>query len=179
MKKILLIGLFAFVGLISSNGASAQLRDTLINPIGGPVVPGQYIDLFGYQVGSGTSIITVPVDSLQTSDTLVNVIPFNRTGACWPYLTWYWDKVGSGTATLTISFQQGNDPTNVGFVVRKGVLDSVYSRTYTLSASGWNVIDFKQDTANFSGRYLYIRLQTTSTANVGGKVYARMKTNAN
>lgn len=177
MKKLALFALVVFTGLVTTK-ASAQLRDTLVNPPGGTLQSGQYLDLFGFQSGSGTNIVTNPVDSMQVSDTLVNVIPITRLGTCWPYLTWYWQKVGSGTATLTVSFQQGNDPTNVVFPVLKGVLDSVYKKTYTLSASGWNEIDFRRDTALFSGRYLYIRLQTTSTANVGGKVYARLKTNS-
>lgn len=172
MKKFLLIAFSALAFLIG-NQAKAQLRDTITAGI----QQGQFIDLFGYQTGSGFNVVTNPVDSMQVSDTLVNIIPITHLNAIDPYLTWYWQKVGSGTATLTVSFFTGNDPTNCTFPVRKGVLDSAYTRTFTLSTSQWNDIDFARDTARCSGRYLKIQLMTTNTASVGGKVYARLKTN--
>jgi hypothetical protein len=177
MKNIILVAFLAFIGLTSE----AQVRDT-VQPL---VNQGNTFDIFGTMPTSllpgpgnpmpATAVAPTCIDSLQVSDTIAAIIPVNHTNDIDLFSSWYWLKVGSGTATITASYWQSNDGANWRPVI-KGVLDSAYTRIFTLSASGWNYIDTKVDTARFTGRFLKIQLMTSSTASVGGRVYMRTKT---
>lgn len=125
-----------------------------------------------------TSLATPPaaqMDTLQVSDTVAYIYGVNHLNDIGVYHQWYWSKVGSGTASITLSFLQSLDGQNF-VAVPKGVAAGAYTKTYSLSASGWNVVDFKTDTAYFQGRYLKVQYLTTNTASVGGKVYSITKT---
>ena len=134
------------------------------------ITQGDYIDLGTYYTNG---------DTLQVTDTVAYIIPITQTNDLFPYFNVYWNKSGSGTATVTVTFYQSNSPdnsTNFKPVVA-GVAQSTYTKTLTLSASGWaNDISFARDTARFEGRYLKVQYVTSNTASVGGKIFTRMKT---
>lgn len=119
-----------------------------------------------------------PSDSLQVSDSIAYFVPVSHLNDVSPYITWYWSNIGSGTATITETFLQSNDNIN-WFAVKAGVAQTAYSKTWTLSASGWNEISFQRDTAGFYGRYLKVYFITSATASVKGKLFNRMKVNIN
>lgn len=165
-KKIaLLFSALLFLGIYASQ---AQTRRVIT-----PTVPqGNYIDFGGTLNGS----VVTPVDSLQVSDSIAYTIPFVHTNKQSAYYIWYWNKIGSGTATITLSFLQGNDSLNL-FPVLAGQAHSAYTKTYTLSANTWSEVDFDRDTAQINGRYLKVYFITSSTASVKGKLFNRLKTN--
>lgn len=168
MKKLILL---AFFGSLASV-CFAQLRTTY-RP---SQVQGTYWDFPGNFFPSATA--TTPPssisDTLQVSDTVAYILPVNHLNDVDFYQQFYWSKSGSGTATLVVAFLQSNDPYNF-VAVPKGGAGSAYTKSYTLSASGWNYISFKADTASFTGRYLKITYTTSNTASVGGKVFTRIK----
>ena len=134
------------------------------------ILQGEFFDF------SGSNLI--PSDSLSVSDTLQYIMPITHTNGIDPYMSTYWSKIGSGTATLTVNFYQANDQKYTNFVaVKKGKLLNNYSKILTLSASGWSSVSFVQDTAKFEGRYLMIEFVTDATLNVKGKLFNRMKLN--
>ena len=131
---------------------------------------GEFVDF------SGTNL--TPSDSLAVTDTIAYIIPVTHVNLITPFLTTYWQKIGAGTAAVTVKFYQSNDPTNANFVsVKKGKLLTDYTKLLTLSASGWNHISFVSDTANLEGRYLKVLFVTDATASVKGKLFNRMKFN--
>jgi hypothetical protein len=163
VKKILsLLFLLAFA-FTSFAQTQSTLRPTVKN-----VSQGEFVDFGGVNLN--------PVDSLQVTDTAQYIIPVTHLNNVSPFLATYWKKVGSGTATITLNFYQGND--NLNFVtVKKGKALGAYVKTLTYSASGWNQISFAQDSAAFEGRYLKVEFITSSTASVNGKLFNRMKFN--
>ena len=160
MKKILALLLISATFSVAVN---AQLRtNSNIAPV---------------QRGSSVTLGSLPytvygidtADTLAVSDTIAYVIPFTGSYQYIPFVSFGWTKIGSGTATVTASFYQGNTPYN--FVsVKAGSANSVYTKTFTLSASGTNFIDFLADSAKVSGRYLKVQFMTSSTASVSGSV---------
>lgn len=168
MKKFILIAL-SFVVITAS---FAQVRTTTR----GPIVQGN----FSMYPGSYSPTAASPnpaanqMDTLQVSDTVAYVIYVNHTNDVDFFHQWYWSKVGAGTAAITLSFLQSNDA--ITFTpVTKGVAQSAYTKTYSLSASGWNWVSFANDTAHFVGRYLKVQYKTDGTASVGGKVFSFTK----
>jgi hypothetical protein len=124
----------------------------------------------------GGTYNTIFIDSLQVSDSIAYQVYLYHTHDVSPYITWHWNKVGAGTATVTLSFLQSND--NITwFPVQKGIFDSTYKKTYTLAASADNEISFQRDTALVIGRYLKIYYITSATASVEGKLAGRIKLN--
>ena len=119
-----------------------------------------------------------PIDSLLVSDTLQYILPVSHTNMVNPFIATYWSKIGAGTATVTVNFLQSNDPATADFVtIKKGKNLTAYSKTLTLTASGWSNISFVQDTAQFEGRYLMVQFITSSTASVKGKLFNRARFN--
>ena len=168
MKQICkIISLFALIGATFISHSSAQLRTTITPAIN----QGTYTDLGGVYPGG-------PSDSLQVSDSIAYIVPILHLNKVWPYINFQWNKIGSGTATVTLSFLQGNDPTNL-FAIKAGVAQATYTKSYTISASGPQEIDFARDTAYFNARYLKIYFITSSTASVKVKIAVRLKTNIN
>lgn len=129
---------------------------------------GQYIDFGGVNL--------IPSDSLQVTDTLAYIVPITHLNNIDFYHSFYWQKIGSGTATLKIVYLAGNDPTNF-FTIKAGKAQAPYVKTLTLSASGWYDINSVLDTAVVSGRYLKLQFITSGTASVKGKIFNRLKTN--
>lgn len=165
MKKLLFISaIFALCLSAAPVTSNAQTRTTTTSYIN----QGQFID-FG-----GTNL--TPSDSLQVSDSLAYIIPITHNNDIDLYHTFYWSKIGAGTATLTINYLQGNDATNF-FPVKKGVAQSDYTKSLTLSSSGWYNFSTALDTATVSGRYLKVQFITSSTSSVKGKIFNRVKTN--
>jgi hypothetical protein len=162
MKKFIYL-LIASLALISTIDAQTRTRTTA------NIEQGQYIDIGG-TVTTG--------DTLQVTDTVAYIIPITHTNDIFPYFNLSWLKSGAGTATVTMSFWQSNDPTNgANFKpVVAGVAQTTYTKTFTLSSSGWNEVSFARDTARFEGRYLKVQYHTSATASVGGKMFTRMKT---
>ena len=120
----------------------------------------------------------VPVDSLMVSDTLQYILPVSHTNMVEPFISSYWNKISSGTATVTVNFLQSNDPAVANFVaIKKGKNLTGYTKTLTLTASGWTNISFVQDTAQFEGRYLMVQFITSATASVKGKLFNRARFN--
>lgn len=162
-KKIFLLSMLASLFALSAfPQAGTRLKTT------SSVNQGNFID-FG-----GTNL--VGVDSLQVTDTIRYIIPISHLNEITPYYTWTWTKIGSGTASITQNFYTSNDGVNF-FPVLKGVAQSAYTKSYTLSATGANEVDFARDTARVNGRYLQIQFITSSTASVKGKIFNRLKVN--
>jgi hypothetical protein len=131
----------------------------------GEVVQGKY-----YALGGGTS------DTIVVSDTVNYTMFVNRTNIVYPELDLLWTKVSSGTATLKVEFYQSKDgKANSWTTVKKGKALGAYSKTLTLTATSYNPISFRADTAYFTGRYLKIVNSTTSTASVKGKITNLLK----
>lgn len=164
MKKLLVL-LFLVAFAFASFAQQSTLRPTVKN-----VQQGQYVDFGGVNL--------VAVDSLLVSDTAQYVIPVTHTNTVAPFLSTYWSKILSGTATVTVNFYQSNSPTASTFVtVKKGKALGAYIKTLTYAASGWNQISFEQDSAAFEGRYLKVEFITSSTSTVKGKLFNRIKFN--
>lgn len=156
------------VGILVGMNVSAQTR-----VVNGPTAtqgPQSSSIYFGGVPGT-------PSDSLQVSDSIAYIIPVSHWNEVIPNLQWGWTKIGSGTATITLSFLQNNDGGSTWFNVPKGAAQSAYSKSYTLSATTNSFVDFAQDTAIFSGRYLKVYYITSSTASVKGKLYNLLKVN--
>lgn len=167
MKKYL----FCLIAFASCLVTQAQLRTTTRSN----VQQGQFLDypgsLFAATPTSANS------DTLQISDTVAYILPVTHTNDVSFYHTWYWAKSGAGTATITVSFFQGNDPFNF-VAIKAGTAQAAYTKVVTVSATGWQVpISFAADTARFEGRYLKVQYMTSNTASVGGKVFSRTKSN--
>jgi hypothetical protein len=171
MKNLKLFVAFAFSLAVFLLPATSHAQTRTVSTQ--TVNQGTFIDLGGIYPSGGT---VTPIDSLQVSDSIAYLIPMSHTIKVLPYITWYWNKIGAGTATVTETFLQSNDGTN-WFAVLKGQAQSAYSKTWTLSANTWNEIDFARDTALFAGRYLKVYYITSATASVKGKIFTRVKTN--
>jgi hypothetical protein len=164
MKKFIVLFISLLIGFCSF------AQQATVRPITRNAVQGEYVDFGGVNL--------VPQDSLLVSDTIKYIIPVTHTYSIQPFLTSYWKKILSGTATVTVTFYQANDPNIANFVtIKKGKKLVDYVKTWTLSASGWTDVSFAQDTALFEGRYMMISLISSSTATVKGKFFNRMKLN--
>lgn len=150
--SILILASFCFV-------ANAQVRTKSTATL----TQGQFIDL-------GVSV----KDTLAVSDTIAYIIPLDHTNNMNLYHTFKWTKIGAGTATMDVQAFQSNNGTD-WFAVKKGVLQTAYTKTFTLSATGAGEIDFNADTALISGRYLKVQYKTSSTASVQGSIATRIK----
>lgn len=115
-------------------------------------------------------------DSLQVSDSIAYYTYISHQNDVAPYLTWFWNKIGSGTATITLTFWQSNDNVNY-FQLKSGVAQTTYSKSYTLSANTWSEVDFARDSVRFDGRYLKTYFITSNTASVKGKLINQLKVN--
>lgn len=167
MKKLIFFLSFLLVGI----AGFSQLRTKTLTT-------GQQGTFFDYP---GTYATANPAaaacDTLQVSDTVAYIIPIQHLNDITIYHQWYWLKSGAGTATMTVSFFQSNDPFNF-VAVKAGAAQSAYTKVISLSATGWQTpISFLADTARFEGRYLKVQYMTSATASVGGKVFSRTKTN--
>lgn len=129
---------------------------------------GQFIDCGG--------TVTIPTDSLGVSDTTIYIIPVTHTNELFPYLTWEWTKVGSGTATVVLTVTQSNDAVNYNPVL-KGQAQTAYTKSYTWSATTNGEVEFWRDTAVVSARYLKLQWISSNTASVKGKLHSRVKSN--
>ena len=161
MKKffhLLLISL----SLLTAITTTAQTRTTTVRNI----QQGEFIDLQTAANG----------DTLQVTDTVAYILPITHSNKVLPYITWNWNKSGSGTASITMSFYQQNDLTKTWLPIKAGVAQSTYTKSFTLSATGDNEVSFARDTALFEGRYLKVQYVTSNTSSVGGKVTTRVKT---
>lgn len=161
MKKFLFLALSIFSLAIGH----AQTRQVTT----ASVTQGNYIYL-------GAGLNQTPGDSLQVSDSIAYLTYVYHTNDVAPYLTWYWNKIGTGTATITLSFLQSNDGVN-WFAVKAGQAQTTYTKSYTLSANTWSEVSFQRDTALFVGRYLKTYYITSSTASVKGKLINQLKVN--
>lgn len=164
MKKFICLLLASFALLCTSVQAQTRTKTTAA------IQQGQFID-FG-----GTGNLT-PYDSLQVTDSLAYIIPITHTNDLSAFQLFKWKKVGSGTATVTVNYLQANDPSSTFTAVTKGSAQSAYTKTFTLSADTDSYINFVQDSAIISGRYLKIQFITSSTASVKGYIANRLKTN--
>lgn len=169
MKNLIKITALFFAICVSAITSNAQTHPTTY-PILQNVNQGQFIDFGGINL--------VPRDSLLVTDTATYIIPMTHINDINHYMVFNWQKIGSGTATLTMNFYQSNDPLSANkFQIKKGAANSNYSKSYTLAASAINEISFARDTAKFEGRYLWVQMITSSTASVKGKYALRLKTN--
>lgn len=171
MKKLILFVSFILAAFCSFSQVRTTIRPQLYQ--------GNYTDIPGIFAPTATSPspgLSIS-DTLQVSDTVAYVIPVTHTNNVDFFSDIYWNKIGSGTATITVTYYQSNDPYNfgTGSQLTAGVAKSAYSKTITGSASGWTYINFAQDSVNFAGRYLKIEYMTSSTASVGGKIFTRLK----
>lgn len=171
MKKLILLAFFASLASVSF----AQLR-TSYRP---SQLQGTYWDFPGqfFPTAALPNPSSAISDTLQVSDTVAYILPVNHPNDVDFFVQWYWSKSGSGTAGITVTFYQSNDPYNfgTGSQLTSGVAKGTYSKVYSLTSSGWNYVNFKQDSVNFAGRYLKIQYLTSATASVGGKVFTRAK----
>jgi hypothetical protein len=161
MKKIVYL-LIASLTLFTAVDAQTRTKTTA------NVTQGQYLDFGGINM--------VPSDSLQVTDSIAYIIPITHENDINAYQIFKWKKSGAGTATVTVNYFQGNDPTNL-FAVPKGVAQTAYTKTFTLSTDSVVQINPTLDTAIISGRYLKIQFFTSSTASVKGYIANRLKTN--
>lgn len=165
MKQFKIIAFLAIAAVAVLTAPKAEAQTRVVNNLA--VVQGNTLT---YGTVNG-----VASDSLQVSDSIAYQISVSHTNAVDPFLTWEWLKIGSGTASITLSFLQSNDNVN-WFPVLKGVAQSAYNKTYSLSATGWNVVSFASDTARFEGKYLKVYYITSNTASVKGKLSGILKT---
>ncbi len=164
MKKLVLL-----TAVLALFAIAAECQTRVVNT--GVVPQGQFIDFGGSYPQGG---VVNPSDSLQVSDSIAYFIPVQHTNNVFPYMTWYWNKIGAGTATVTLTFLQSNDNVN-WFAVPQGVAKAAYTKSYTLSANTWSNVSFKTDTATFEGRYMKVYFITSATASVKGKIFNRLK----
>jgi hypothetical protein len=158
MKNFLKIGLLAIVAILTiSVFATKRTFDK------GEVIQGKY-----YALGGGTA------DTIVVSDTVEYIMMVNRTNTVNPELDLLYTKIGSGTATMKLELFESKDGTGYT-AVKKGKNQSAYTKTLTLTATGYTNIPFRADTAYFTGRYLKARWSTTSTASVKGKITNLLK----
>lgn len=163
MKARILIGLLA-IAMISVTSLSAQTRTKTVPGIN----VGQWAELGGLPAS--------PSDSLQVTDTISYIVPITHTNVLYPYASFVWTKIGAGTAAVTALFYQSND--NITwFPLLKGVAQSAYTKSYSLSASATNEIDFKRDTVPIGAKYFRVTLRTDATTTVKGKLAVRFKAN--
>lgn len=167
MKKLLTI-IAIFASLAISVSANAQLRSKVVPALNG----GNSITLgtIGTTI-SGTGVS----DTLAVSDTIAYIVPINSIYRYTPFLSFGWNKIGSGTATVTATFYQGNSPYNFT-QCKAGSANNLYSKSFTLSASGTNFVDFLADSVKVSGKYLKIQYMTSGTASVQGSVVSVLST---
>lgn len=151
-----------------ATSAQAQLRITTRTPI----QQGTYLD---YPGSWATAVpAAAQCDTMQVSDTVAYILPINHTNDVDIAHEFYWTKFGSGTATVTLTFWQGQTPWYFTQCTA-GVAKTAYSKAYTITASGDNYVSFKTDSVNFTGRYMKVQYMTTATASVGAKVISRTK----
>lgn len=115
-------------------------------------------------------------DTIVVSDTMQIPISVTHSAVLKPFCQFYFDKIGSGTATTTVTFWQSNDGVAYKQIL-KGVNQSAYSKTLTSSADTTHYINFMADTAYLDGRFFKIRLINSNTANVKFKITSRIKFN--
>lgn len=173
MKNILkTISLFAIMAILSTT-VSAQLRTKIVLPvnIGNNIILGTLPNTI-----TGTGL----ADTLGVSDTISYIIPVNGTLRYLPFISIGWTKIGSGTATITASFYQGNTSSNCSSTVKAGSANGVYTKTLTYSATTTtpSYIDFLSDSAKVSGKYLKVQYITSSTASVQGSIITNANTSA-
>jgi hypothetical protein len=150
--KILLAGLIVVISV--SVFATKRTFDK------GEVIQGKY-----YTLGGGTA------DTIVVSDTVEYIMFVNRTNIVYPELDLLWTKIGAGTATLKVEFFESKDGVTSSYTAcKKGKAQGAYTKTLTLTATGYTPISFRADTALFTGRYLKTKYSTTSTATVKGKI---------
>jgi hypothetical protein len=137
----------------------------------------QTVNVFG-QSSDQSYLVTggAAGDTLVVSDTIQIPIVVNHSAIVKPQIQMYWQKIGSGTATITASFWESNDGTNYTQIL-KGKAQGAYTKTLTLTATGTTFVSFPLDTAILQGRFLKIRYITSSTASVKGKMTHRIKFN--
>jgi len=165
MKKIpFLIGFLVALALTSN----AQLRTSTRSTI----PQGSYLDYPGQWLTAVPA--AAQMDTIQVSDTVAYILPITHANDVDIAHEFYWTKYGSGTATVTLTFYQGNTPWYFTQLT-SGVAKTAYSKSYTISASGDNYVSFKTDSVNFTGRYLKVQYMTSSTASVGAKIISRTK----
>lgn len=162
------VALLAVITIFWIPPASAQQR--VVSGIS--VNEGQTVDLGGIYPVSGT---VTPSDSLQVSDSIAYFVSVIHTHTIDPFVTWYWNKIGSGNPTVTLSFLESNDNVN-WFAIPKGVGLTAYTKTFSPTANTWYEVNFRADTAAFSGKYLKVYYITNSTASTKGKIFTRIKT---
>lgn len=161
MKKIFYLLAFS-VCLITASQSQAQLRTKVVSTVN----LGNYTTLGVYPntiTGIGSA------DTLAVSDTVAYIIPFNGIYRYTPFLSFGWTKIGAGTATIVATFYQGNSQYNFT-AVKAGSANTAYSKSFSLSSSATNFVDFLADSAKISGRYLKIVYTTSSTASVQGSI---------
>lgn len=117
MKTKILLFLFAIcaVGLFFA-GAKDRTR-----PTASATVYNNSSDK-GYCVTGGAA-----GDTIVVSDTLQIPIQVDHSALLKPYIQLYWDKIGSGTATVTLTFWQSVDGVNYQ-QLKKGKLQGAYSK---------------------------------------------------
>lgn len=166
MKKLIF---FSILAIVSIALFFAGKNDRTL-PMRSAIVFNQPNDASSLNFGGGVA------DTLVVSDTVQYPIIVSHSQGLKPFIQMYWQKIGSGTATVTATFWQSNDGTTYN-AIPKGKAQSAYSKTLTLSATGTTFISFANDTALFEGQYLKIRYVTSSTASVKGKMTHKIKFN--
>lgn len=167
MKASIFIGYTVLVAAMLTTGIHKSEAQTRTKTVPGIQI-GTWADLGGTPA--------LPADSLQVTDSISYIVPITHTGVIYPYASFVWNKIGAGTATVAATFYQSNDLLT-WFPLLKGIAQSAYTKSYTLSASGTNEIDMKRDTVPIGAKYFRVTLITTSTASVKGKLAIRFKAN--
>jgi hypothetical protein len=101
------------------------------------------------------------------ADTQVYIIPVSHITVCYPYTSLLFYKDSSGTATIVMSFWQSNDlyawePCYV-------TSGSAYTKTFTVSASGFNYVDFFGNLVTLQGKYFMYYMIASNTASAKTK----------
>ena len=177
MKKLLsiflLLTICTFVSFSQGHGARTYHPHYVKN-----VNQGEFVEFGDTIVG----------DSLCVSDTQIYIFPITHTNQIIPYGQLYWKKRLAGTATIVVSYWQTNKlpnsssyfaPTNTDWIsVKHNYNKAAYTKTLTYTAYGWQDLNWANDSAIFEGRYLKVRLVTSGTSTVSGKIMGRFKFNA-
>lgn len=171
MKNFLVLSVFLALGVLFIPPAvHAQTRQVTTAPVF--ALPSTTTGNFVYFGGYGQ----VPGDSLQVSDSIAYFTSVAHINEVEPVHTWYWNKIGSGTATITLTYWWSNDGVNY-FQCTQGAAEAAYTKTFSPTANTWYSVDFSRDSIRFPGRYLKTYFITSATASVKGKLINQLKIN--
>lgn len=115
-------------------------------------------------------------DTIVLNDTVSYQIFVAHINDVSPELHTYYDKIGTGNPTLKLDVYQSMDGQRWS-TVKKGKLQTAWTKTFSPTADGELIISGKLDTVLFTGRYIKYQFSTGNTASTKARFYHYFKTN--